>query len=90
MNAVQKTEALAVVLLTPDRYESLRRTVGQRRNQTVINELELVIVAPSVDRLILDNNELEDFCAVRAVELDPAESIRFEFSGGLLDKLGRR
>jgi hypothetical protein len=89
MNAAQKTEDLAV-LLSPDRSESLRRTVGQRRNQTVTDQLELVIVAPSIDRFALDNNGLRDFCPVRVVEFYPGESIRFECSGGLLDKLGRR
>jgi hypothetical protein len=90
MRAAQKNQAPAVVLLTPDRDGSLRRTVGQRRNQTVINELELVIVAPSLDRLRLDNDELKGFCAIRVVEFDPPGSFRFEFSGGLPDKLGRR
>jgi hypothetical protein len=37
---------MSVVLITPDNYGAIRKTIGHLRAQTVKNCLELVIVAP--------------------------------------------
>jgi hypothetical protein len=41
------TPALSVVLATPGDHETIRRTIGFLRAQTVADRLELVIVVPS-------------------------------------------
>lgn len=38
---------MSVVLVTPDRYETIRQTIKHLRAQTVRDRLEVIIVAPS-------------------------------------------
>lgn len=64
MNAAS-TPALSVVLVTPGDYETIRRTIGFLRAQTVADRLELVIVAPS--EISLREDVLERFFDVRVL-----------------------
>lgn len=66
--------ALSLVLVTPDDYATLRQIIRHIRAQTVRDRLEIVIVAPSMSGLELDEVELADFCAVRVVEVGPITS----------------
>ncbi|HEY4281746.1 MAG TPA: glycosyltransferase family A protein [Chthoniobacterales bacterium] len=75
MDTEKKTPALSVILLAPDRYETIRRTVGHLRNQTVSDRIELVIVAPSAQQLGLNRDECEGLCGVSIAECDPANSV---------------
>src|SRR6267142_6397126 len=61
--------AMSVVLITPDNYGAIRKTIGHLRAQTVKNWLELVIVAPQSDNLNLNKSDLQDFCQFRVVEV---------------------
>ena len=63
------TPALAVILITPDRYETIRRTVETLRAQTARDRLELVIVSPSDETLEPDDEQLGDFSWVHTVEI---------------------
>ena len=63
------TPALAVILITPDRYETIRRTVETLRAQTARDRLELVIVSPSDETLEPDDEQLGNFSWVRTVEI---------------------
>ena len=65
---------MSVVLITPDHYGVLRKTIGHLRTQTVKNCLELIIVAPLSDNLNLDEAELQDFCQFRVAEVGPITS----------------
>ena len=40
---------MSVVIVTPDSYETIRKTVEHLRAQTVKDRLEIVIVAPSAE-----------------------------------------
>lgn len=60
---------MSVVLVTPDHYNTIRKTIKHLRAQTVRDKLEIVIVAPSADRLGLDDSELKDFLHFRVVEV---------------------
>jgi hypothetical protein len=62
---------MSVVLITPDHYGSLRKTIRHLHAQTVKNCLELIIVAPLSDNLNLDEAELQDFCQFRVAEVGP-------------------
>jgi hypothetical protein len=64
------TPELAVILITPDRYETIRKTVEMLRAQTARRQLELVIVSPSASTLEPDGEQLRDFSWVRTVEVD--------------------
>jgi hypothetical protein len=60
---------MSVVIVTPDRYETIRKTMEHLRVQTARHRLEIVIVAPSAARLALPGRELDDFCRVDIVEV---------------------
>lgn len=66
---------MSVVLVTPDRYETIRTTMKYLRAQTVRDRLEIVIVAPSTGALHLDHAEIKEFLQCRVVELDAVRSI---------------
>ena len=60
---------MSVVLVTPDNYETIRKTIKHLREQTVREKLEIVIVAPSVEKLGLVESEMKDFLQFRVVEV---------------------
>ena len=65
---------LSVILMTPERYDSIRRTVAWLRAQSVRHEIELVLLAPSRERLELDESELADFHGFQVVEVGDVRS----------------
>ena len=74
---------MSVVIVTPDRYETIRKTVQHLRAQTVNDRLELVIVAPSAGQLGLDDRELKDFFQFRVVEVGAINSIARAYAAGI-------
>jgi GT2 family glycosyltransferase len=66
---------MSVVLVTPDRYSTIRRTIAHLRMQTARRHLELVIVAPSAQELELDESELKEFFRFVVVEVGEIKSI---------------
>jgi GT2 family glycosyltransferase len=66
---------MSVVLVTPDRYETIRTTMKYLRAQTVRDRLEMVIVAPSTEALHLDHAEIKEFLRCRVIEVDAVRSI---------------
>jgi glycosyltransferase involved in cell wall biosynthesis len=48
---------MSVVITTPDNYQTIRRTISHLRRQTVKEALELIIVAPSLAQLQLDETD---------------------------------
>ena len=65
---------MSVVVITPDRYETVRKTIRHLRAQKVSGRLEVVIVAPSADALGLEETELRGFLRHRVVEVGPFDS----------------
>lgn len=61
--------ALSVVIVTPDRYDRLRKTIEHLRRQTARDRIEIVIAAPSLSELNANRAELSDFAALRLVEV---------------------
>ena len=70
-----QTPDLSVVLVTPDTYETIRRTVRYLRAQSARARIELVIVAPSANDLAPDISELGAFGSFRVVEAGAVESV---------------
>jgi hypothetical protein len=66
--------ALSVVLVTPDRYDRLRKTIEHLRRQTARNCMEVVIGAPSLRELRPDYAALSEFAAYRLVEVGPLQT----------------
>lgn len=65
---------MSVVIVTPDRYETIRKTIQHLRSQKTRDQLEVVIVAPSKDELSLIEEEVIDFFQFRIVEVGPIDS----------------
>jgi hypothetical protein len=66
---------MSVILATPDCYETIRKTIRHLQTQTVKDQLEIIITAPDVSVLNLDESELVGFCRVRVVEVGTITSI---------------
>jgi hypothetical protein len=58
------------VILATDRYATIRNVVARLTAQTVLDEIELVIVAPPGAMVDLDAPSVHGFAAVRLVETD--------------------
>jgi hypothetical protein len=69
-----KTPQMSVVLVTPDKYASIRETINYLCKQTVVNELELVIVTNLANSLQPDEAALKNFCTVVVVEVGSIKS----------------
>lgn len=61
--------ALSVVLVTPDRYEAVRKTIRHLRAQTIRDRLELLLAAPSAKDLHPDESAMQDFGWFRVIEV---------------------
>lgn len=67
--------AMSVVLVTPDRFLRLRKTVQHLQAQTVHDRLELIIVAPSRKELDLCPSELDGFFGYDVAEVNVSASV---------------
>jgi glycosyl transferase family 2 len=74
---------MSVVIVTPDSYETIRKTMQHLRAQTVRDRLEVVIVASSLKRLGLDDRDLKDFFQYRVVEVGEIRSIAQAHAAGI-------
>lgn len=73
--AHQVKPALSVILVIPDRFEAVRKTIRYLQKQTVKHLLELVLVVSSADLLNENQSELSEFCRFLIVESGPITSI---------------
>ena len=73
---------MSVVIVT-DCYQTIRKTIRHLRAQTVRDRLEIVIVAPSADKLGIVESELKDFLQVRVVEVRTIRSLCWARAPGL-------
>src|SRR5262245_55615259 len=74
---------LSVILITPDSYETIRRTIHCLRTQSINKKMELVMVTPSAQTLNADPSELRDFLAYRIVEVGKIRSIGSAYAAGV-------
>ncbi|HEY7221533.1 MAG TPA: glycosyltransferase [Candidatus Binatia bacterium] len=74
---------MSVVLVTPDGYDSIRRTMEHLQAQTVCDQLEIVIVAPSAATLDFDPAERAAFDSVRVVEVGEVQSTGRAIAAGV-------
>lgn len=71
----QKSPSMSVIIATPDRYVTIRKTILHLLSQTIRHQLEIVIVASSRENLRLDDRELAPFWSYQVVELGSIPSI---------------
>lgn len=69
-----KLPLMSVVVITPDRYATIRKTIRHLRAQKICGQLEIIIVAPSAVELGVDENEMDGFLQYRIVEVGPVSS----------------
>jgi hypothetical protein len=60
---------MSVVVVSPDRYETIKRTMAHLRRQTIRESLEVLIATPFAADLAMDSREEEGFLRVRVVEV---------------------
>lgn len=65
---------MSVVLVTPDNYETIQKTMRYLRAQTVADRLEIVIAAPSAAGFDWDEADLTSFAHCLAVEVGVLDS----------------
>ena len=74
---------MSVIVVIPDRYETIRKTMAHLQAQTVKPRLELVLVAPSAGALEPHLSELAGFCRVQRVEIGKVTSIARAYAAGI-------
>jgi hypothetical protein len=79
----QNVPDLSAIVVTPDTYETIRKTIGYLKRQTVKHRLELVIVAPSITALDLDSADLKEFMETQIVEIGAIRSIASAYAAGI-------
>jgi len=68
MLSVQVPE-MSVLIVTPDNYQTIRKTLWHLRAQTISDRLEIIVVAPSKERLGLVEREVAGFHRLSVVEV---------------------
>jgi glycosyl transferase family 2 len=66
---------LSVVLVTPDCYETIRRTVAHLRAQTIREQIELLIAVPCAAELEAVPSELEGFFGHQVIETGALDTV---------------
>lgn len=74
---------LSVILLTPDEGQVLSRTIRSLKRQTIVDRLEIVIVAPRSDALELKQSEFESFAGLRTVSVGEMHSVGAAYAAGI-------
>jgi hypothetical protein len=57
------------IVIVADRYDTIRKTVSHLRDQSIKDQLEIVIVTEAKERLELEFAELKHFWSVRVIEV---------------------
>ena len=61
--------SLSVVLVTPDNFSTIRKTTAKLREQTARQQIELVLVAPDAQSLVLPPDTEDGFFRLQIVEV---------------------
>ncbi len=75
--------AMSVIVVTPDCFATIRAVLKHLRDQTVRDQLEIVMVAPSIEKLAADPEMWRDFSCVRVVEVGQSASISAARAAGV-------
>jgi glycosyltransferase involved in cell wall biosynthesis len=73
---------ISVIIVTPDCYQTIRRTIGCVRRQTIRDALEVIIVAPSAACLKDGDGELSEL-NYQVVEVGPIRSTAVARAAGI-------
>lgn len=76
---------MSVVVITPDKYGTIRKTIRHLRSQKICGRLELILVAPSAKDLRPDESELKNFLQHKVVEVGAVSSTARARAAGALE-----
>ncbi|HET6266701.1 MAG TPA: glycosyltransferase, partial [Acidobacteriota bacterium] len=76
--------AISVILITPDEYQTIRKTIEHLLRQDIVDRMEVVIVAPSKQALSPDLQQLSRFCCYQIVELEKFDSVGAAYATGIV------
>ena len=74
---------LTAIVVIPDTYDTVRRTINFLQAQTVVEQIEIIFVAPSLQQLQLDESELTCFHSWHVIEVGMVTSIAHAFVAGI-------
>jgi hypothetical protein len=74
---------MSVVVVTPDGFDNIRKTIEHLRAQTVLDQLEVVIVAPSAANFDCRVGELRNFRKVQVIEVGEIKSTGRAIAAGV-------
>lgn len=74
---------MSVIMVTPDGFERLGRTLEALKRQSVAERLEIVVVAPSREEARVDETDLTGFAGHQVVETGPVESSAVRRAAGV-------
>lgn len=60
---------MSVIVITPDNFATIRKTIARLKAQNVRDRLEIIIAAPSESALQLNEAELDGFYGFRVIEV---------------------
>lgn len=75
--------ALAAIVVIPDTYDTVRRTMSHLQVQTVAKQMEVIFVVPSKEQCCLDKIELACFHSWQVVEIRKIKSIAHGYAAGI-------
>ncbi len=75
--------ALSAIMLINGPYDSVRRTMSHLQAQTVVEQIEIILVTPSCQQLRLEESELACFHSWRVVEIGEITSVARGFVAGI-------
>lgn len=81
-SAVNRLPAMSVIVAT-ERFETVRALIRCLRAQTVREQLEVIIAAPSAEILAADPAEIEGFSRVQIVEVGPFKAMATPRAAGV-------
>ena len=75
--------ALAAIVVIPDTYDTVRRTMSHLKAQTAAKHIEIILVVPSHQQLQLDDSELACFHSWQVIEVGAVTSKARGFVTGI-------
>ncbi|MFC2067616.1 hypothetical protein ACFLTP_01150 [Chloroflexota bacterium] len=77
-----KKPALAAIIVFPDKYNAVRRTMSYLQAQTAAKQMEVILVVSSLEQCGFDKTELDCFHSWQVVESGTIKSIAHGFATG--------
>ncbi|MBX7244459.1 MAG: Gfo/Idh/MocA family oxidoreductase [Candidatus Sumerlaeaceae bacterium] len=80
---------ISAISCTRTDYNSIRTTIAHLRRQTIVNQLELILVGPTVESLETSGEDFSMFGAVQKVVLGPINAVGHGNASGVRRARGR-